>query len=142
MLLDGPPHAVNGLPAQPGAVVDRHVEVELLVQLVLPLDLHTLRCQDQNALCQTCKDRLSEDQPSGNRLPEADLIGDQQPAWPLADEARVCPHLVLPGRYRAGRLAHLQPVREARRLSDERPDNALEFIREQLPSLRLLDWRA
>lgn len=75
-LLDSTPRAMHRLPHQRRAVVDRDIQIELLVQLVLPLDLDALGRHDEHPFRQAAQYRLPEDQASGNSLAESHFVGD------------------------------------------------------------------
>ena len=93
----GPCHPWVSLPDKLLAVVDRDVEVELLVELALPLGQQRPRHEDQNSLGSSRQPRLTDEQAGRDGLAQADLVGNEHLAGPGFDAAVVRPHLVGPG---------------------------------------------
>ena len=117
------------VPGQLAAVVDRPIEVELLAQFNLPLFEDGLGRQDQDPCGTPGQPCLAQQHARLDGLAEADLVGDQQPRWPMAVEALKRSDLVWPGGDRRGGFADaLASVRPCRGLLDERPDTASQIV--------------
>ena len=108
--LSRPLKALGFLPDKFVPVVDRHVEVELLVEFVLPLLHHRLGHKQKHTLGQPGNPRLPYDEPRRDRLPEADLIGNEHLARPRVDQSLERPQLVRPWVDGARHLADPQTV--------------------------------
>ena len=88
-----------GIPAQPLAVVNRPVEVELLAQFDLPLRQHGLGNQHQHPLGPTGQPSLPQQQPGLNRLTKPNLVGQQIRPGPSVDNPSGMGFLMRPRRH-------------------------------------------
>ncbi len=59
------------------AVHDLEVQAELLLHLLAPLEAHGRRADDEHELDALTKKQLLGDQPGLDRLPEPDVVGDE-----------------------------------------------------------------
>ena len=123
--------AVGPLPDELLAVVDRHVEVELFVELALPLGQQRPGHEDENAPRPSRQPRLADEKTRRDRLAETHLIGDEHLAGPGFDEPQVGPHLMGPGGDRRRHLAHTGTVPGPSGVPDVRPDDPALFVGEQ-----------
>src|SRR5690606_21816396 len=133
-------HARHRQPGEFAAVVDGPVEIELLAQLDLPLPHDGGGRQDQHAAGAARQPHLPDQHPGLDRLPEPDLIGDEQ-AWRFHSvESLERADLVRPRLDRTRRLPYpFATLREPGRVPDEGPDAATEIDRRGTWRLRL--WR-
>ena len=132
--------SVDRLPEQLLAVVDRDVEVELLVELVLPLGQQRLGHEDQDSLGHSREPCLTDEQPGGDGLAQPHLVGNEHLAGPRVQKSLVCPHLVGPGRDRRSDLTHPGTVPGPGCVPDVGPDHATGFVGQQPMGKRFRRW--
>src|ERR1019366_3650269 len=102
--------AVGPLPDELLSVVDRDVEVELLVEFPLPLGQQRLGHEDEDSPGQLREPRLADEEARRDRLAETHLVGEEHLAGPRLDEPLVSPRLVGPGRDGRGYLTDPEPI--------------------------------
>ena len=122
---------VGLLPDELLAVVDRDVEVELLVELALPLGQQRPRHENQDSPGSSRQPRLADEETGRDRLAQAHLIGDEHLAGPGFDEPQVGPHLMGPGRDRRRDLTHPETVPGPGGVADVGPDHPAGFVGQQ-----------